>query len=184
MLAHQVASTEPLKRIQIERLNSRGDLGVPLCRLAASNRKHARESAAGARRALSRGTLQKNHVKSLATAAELHNIAAQAAQEHQNTMKKNSKNSAFSLSRLFACLLCILSFLLALLGISGSLGTKSLAQGASNSSAASVQVGASYHNDVSPALRDMPASTEADLRRGGDRDANENPKIPYRHVDS
>ncbi|HEV2697000.1 MAG TPA: hypothetical protein VGU90_03340, partial [Terriglobales bacterium] len=64
------------------------------------------------------------------------------------------------------------------------MGTKSLAQGTSNSSAGSVQVGASYHNDVSLPLRDMPAWNEADLRRGGDRDANENPKIPYRHVDS
>src|SRR4051794_7889574 len=88
-----------------------------------------------------------------------------------NTMKKRtSKNSALSFSRLLACLLCLLGFLLALLGITDSLATKSLAQGTSNSSAASVQVGASYHNDVSPPLRDMPASTEADLRRGGDRD--------------
>ena len=98
--------------------------------------------------------------------------------------KKPSQQSAFSLSRLLACLLCLLGFLLAFLGISGSLGTKSLAQGPSNSSAGSVQVGASYHNDVSLPLRDMPAWNEADLRRGGDRDANENPKIPYRHVDS
>src|SRR4051812_2053415 len=30
----------------------------------------------------------------------------------------------------------------------------------------------------------MPSPSEADLRRGGDRDANENPKIPFRHVDS
>src|SRR5690242_8688790 len=98
--------------------------------------------------------------------------------------KRTSPHSAFSLSRLLACLLCLLSVVLALLGISGSLGTKSLAQGTSNSGAGSVQVAASYHNDVSPPLRDMPSSSEADLRRGGDRDANENPKIPYRHVDS
>ena len=73
--------------------------------------------------------------------------------------KKPSQQSAFSLSRLLACLLCLLGFLLAFLGISGSLGTKSLAQGTSNSSAGSVQVGASYHNDVSLPLRDMPAWT-------------------------
>ena len=100
-------------------------------------------------------------------------------------MKKiTPRKSAFSLSRLLACLLCLLSLLLALLAISGSFGTKSLAQGRSNARRSSVQVGASYHNDVSLPLRDMPAWNEADLRRGGDRDANENPKIPYRHVDS
>jgi hypothetical protein len=35
-----------------------------------------------------------------------------------------------------------------------------------------------------PALRDMPAWTEYDLRRGGEREANENPKVPYRHIDT
>ena len=30
----------------------------------------------------------------------------------------------------------------------------------------------------------MPASSEYDFRRGGEREANENPKIPYRHIDS
>ena len=48
----------------------------------------------------------------------------------------------------------------------------------------SVWVGASYHNDVSPPLRDMPAWSESDLRRGSEREVNENPKIPYRHIDS
>src|SRR5207253_10466681 len=100
-------------------------------------------------------------------------------------MKKTTpRNSAFSLSRLLACLLCLLSLLLALLGISGPFGTKSLAQGAGNAGANSVQVSASYHNDVSPPLREMPAWNESDLRRGGEREANENPKVPYRHIDS
>src|SRR5213594_2306680 len=100
-------------------------------------------------------------------------------------MKKTTpRNSAFSLSRLLACLLCLLSLLLALLGISGPFGAKSLAQGAGNAGANSVQVGASYHNDVSPPLREMPAWSESDLRRGGEREANENPKVPYRHIDS
>jgi len=99
-------------------------------------------------------------------------------------MKKTTpKKSAFIL-RLLACLLCLFSFLLALLAISGPLGTKSLAQGTGNTSGSSVWVGASYHNDVSPPLRDMPAWTDSDSRRGRDREANENPKIPYRHIDS
>ena len=100
-------------------------------------------------------------------------------------MKKTTlQKSAFSLSRLLACLLCLLGLILALLAISGPFGTKSLAQAPGNTSGSSVWVGASYHNDVSPPLRDMPASSESDLRRGRDREANENPKIPYRHIDS
>jgi len=98
--------------------------------------------------------------------------------------QRPSPKSAFAIPRFLALLLCLLSFLLALLAISGSLGTKSLAQGAGTAGADSVQVGASYHNDISPPLRGMPAWTGGDGRRGSDRDANENPKVPYRHVDS
>ena len=98
--------------------------------------------------------------------------------------KRTSRKSALSLSRLLACLLCLLGLFLALLAISGPLGTKSLAQGAGNTSGSSVWVGASYHNDVSPPLREMPAWSEYDLRRGGEREANENPKVPYRHIDT
>ncbi len=46
-----------------------------------------------------------------------------------------------------------------------------------------VQVVASYHNDVSPPLTEVPAWSTADVRRGAERDANANPKIPYRHRD-
>jgi hypothetical protein len=98
--------------------------------------------------------------------------------------KTTPRKSAFSLSRLLACLLCLLSLLLALLAISGPFGTKSLAQGPGPAGADSVQVGVSYHNDVSLPLREMPAWSQSDLRRGGERDANENPKVPYRHVDT
>ena len=98
--------------------------------------------------------------------------------------KRTSQNSAFSISRLLACLFCLVGVFLALLAISGPLGTKSLAQGAGDPSGSSVWGGASYHNDVSPPLREMPASSEYDFRRGGEREANENPKIPYRHIDS
>src|ERR1041385_5397286 len=97
--------------------------------------------------------------------------------------KPTPRKSGFSISRLLACLLCLLGLVLALLGITGPFGTRSLAQGAANAGADSVQVGASYHNDVSPPLREMPASSEFDLRRERDREANENPKVPYRHID-
>src|SRR5436853_229167 len=100
-------------------------------------------------------------------------------------MKKvTPRKSAFSLSRLFAWLLCLISVFLVLLGINGPLGTKSLAQGSGSTSGNFVQVVASYHNDVSSPLREMPAWNESDLRRGTDREANENPKVPYRHIDS
>jgi hypothetical protein len=100
-------------------------------------------------------------------------------------MKKvTSRKSAFSVSRLLVCLLCLFSFFLALLAITGPFGTKSLAQGAGNTSSNSVWVGGSYQNDVSPPLREMAVSNEADLSRRRDREANENPKVPYRHIDS
>ena len=100
-------------------------------------------------------------------------------------MKKiTPRKPTFSFSRLLACLLCLISPFLALLAISGSFGTKSFAQGAASTNVGSVWVGASYHNDVSPPLREMPTWNESDLRRGVEREANENPKIPYRHVDS
>jgi hypothetical protein len=98
--------------------------------------------------------------------------------------KANTRKSAFSISRLLACLLCLVGLFLVLLAISAPLGTRSLAEAPGNTSGSSVWVGASYHNDVSPPLRDMPAWSESDFRRGGEREANENPKVPYRHVDS
>src|ERR1043166_8083647 len=107
-------------------------------------------------------------------------------QQHgRNIMKKTTTGeSAFSISRLLAYLLCLLSFFLALLGITGPFGRQTLAQGRGNSEGGPVQVGASYHNDVSLSLRDMPAWSQSDWRRGGERDANENPKVPYRHINS
>src|SRR5690242_798891 len=45
-----------------------------------------------------------------------------------------------------------------------------------------VQVTASYHNDVSPPLRELAALDVPQLRQ--EREAAENPKIPNSHVDS
>lgn len=88
-------------------------------------------------------------------------------------MKKTTpRKSAFSLSRFLACLLCLLSVILALVAISGPFGTKSLAQASGNTNGSSVWVGASYHNDVSPPLRDMPCLERVGLqtrtRAGGE----------------
>jgi hypothetical protein len=64
-------------------------------------------------------------------------------------MKKPTvSKSAFSVQRVSAFLLCSLSLFLALLGISGFLATTPRAQGATQTGAGSIQVGASYHNDL------------------------------------
>jgi hypothetical protein len=92
--------------------------------------------------------------------------------------------SAFSVRRVIALFLCSAGMVVGLLGINALLAKAAVAQGAAQAGPSAVQVVASYHNDVSPPLRDLPASSDVDVRRGGDRDANENPKIPYRHKDS
>ncbi len=43
--------------------------------------------------------------------------------------------------------------------------------------------GASYHNDTSPNLRDMK-QIAMPIGRGVENEANENPKVPHKHVDS
>src|SRR5947208_488886 len=95
-------------------------------------------------------------------------------------MKKSSKSrSAFFNPRvLFSFFLCSVGVFLAL--ISFFLGSSVSAQGPS-AQANSVMFAASYKNDVSRPLRDLPPCTEAD--RKAEHEANENPKVPYRHHD-
>src|SRR5437867_13065167 len=47
-----------------------------------------------------------------------------------------------------------------------------------------VITGASYHNDTSPPLRDLPQLPIAPRDEREEREANENPKIPHRHLDT
>ncbi len=89
--------------------------------------------------------------------------------------------SAFSLPRVLAYLLSTLGLCLALLAISGLVGTTQPAHAAGQTGAGSVQVGASYHNDVSPPLRDL-ANLPFDVRQ--EREGPENPKLPNFHQDS
>jgi hypothetical protein len=97
-------------------------------------------------------------------------------------MKKQTvSKSAFTVPRILAYLLCSLSLFLALLGISGLLGTTPLARGAGPAGTGSIQVGASYHNDVSPPLREL-ATLPYDLREEGEGPLN--PKLPNFHEDS
>src|SRR5690349_13393964 len=92
--------------------------------------------------------------------------------------------SAFSVRRVIALFLCAAAMVVGLLGFDPLLGQAAVAQGAAQAGTSALQVVASYHNDVSLPLRDLPGWSDLDVRRGRDRDANENPKIPYRHRDS
>lgn len=100
-------------------------------------------------------------------------------------MEKHASSKSASVSpRILGFVLCTIGLLLALIGLGGFASPTARAQGAtSNQPKKDVQVVASYHNDVSQPVRDMPPWIAADGRQGGEREANENPKIPYRHVD-
>jgi hypothetical protein len=95
--------------------------------------------------------------------------------------KPDSSSSASSYPRvLLSFLLCSIGLLLVLFA-SGFLSANSLSAQAPTAQQNSVAVGSSYHNDVSPPLHSMPPWSPAD--RKSEREANENPKIPFRHVD-
>jgi hypothetical protein len=93
----------------------------------------------------------------------------------------NSRCSASSrLNILLSLLLCSVGLLFAFLA-SGFLSGPSLSAQAPTAQQNSVAEGRSYRNDVSPPLYSMPPWSPAD--RKSEHEANENPKIPYRHVD-
>jgi hypothetical protein len=96
-------------------------------------------------------------------------------------MQKTSKsNSAFFNVRfLIGCAFCATGVSLALLafGISSSSTASAQAQGFGP-----MIVGHSYHNDVSPALRDMPVMWPPQPR--AEHEANPNPLIPINHQDA
>src|SRR5260370_4749599 len=66
---------------------------------------------------------------------------------------------------------------LLLFGLGVFSGASALGQGPGR-----VQVGFSYHNDVSRPLREMAAWNPADIKQ--EHEANQNPKIPIFHEDS
>ena len=98
--------------------------------------------------------------------------------------KSTSPSAFFNLRVLIGLVLCLAGISLALLAFGVFSGTRVLAQGSKlDPQQRGLQVGSSYHNDVSPAMRDLPDSTSADVRQQGEHEANENPKVPYRHRD-
>jgi hypothetical protein len=98
--------------------------------------------------------------------------------------KSASQSAFFNLRLLLGFVVCLAGVSLALLAFGVFSGAPALAQASNPSPSDALQVGVSYHNDVSQPLRDMPSSTTAGARQESEREANENPKVPYRHKDS
>ncbi|MDQ6656378.1 MAG: hypothetical protein M3Y80_11260, partial [Verrucomicrobiota bacterium] len=101
---------------------------------------------------------------------------------------KNTPNAAFFRTRVsLAVLLSAGAGALALMGLGALSVPSAVAQGPSSKTASSKDQPSSgmisvtsYHNDISPALRDAPMIPYKG--KEADREANENPKIPHNHV--
>ena len=93
----------------------------------------------------------------------------------------NSRSGFFTLRFLLALLCGSAALLLALIGMGLFTGSSVSAQN-SNAAANSVNVGNSYKNDVSRPVREMPPWSQSDAK--SEHEANENPKVPFRHIDS
>ena len=101
-------------------------------------------------------------------------------------MKTKSPFAFFNLRRLISFTLCLAGALLALFAFAIYPGATALAQPPQENSG--IQFGQSYHNDVSPALRDLPAMWPPSPSKSEEekeaREANLNPKLPLPlHVD-
>ena len=98
--------------------------------------------------------------------------------------KKSASESAFfNLRILLGFVLCSIAILLALVGLGlFSAGSLSAQAPNANQQSSGLTVGASYKNDISPPLRSMPRWKASDLK--AEHEANENPKVPYRHHDT
>ena len=97
-------------------------------------------------------------------------------------MKKKaaSQDAFFNLRVAIGFVLSSVGVFLALLGLSIYSGTPALAAGKQQNRGPAAIVGYSYHNDVSPALRDLPQGF-GDVKQR--HEGPENPKIPNKHKD-
>src|SRR6266480_3110103 len=95
-------------------------------------------------------------------------------------MKRNSaaRSAFFNPRILMAFALCAVGIAIAMLAFGLSSGASAQAQ---NQGTNGMQVAASYHNDVSRPLRSMAPWNPADAKSQHEHEANENPKVPYRH---
>ena len=97
--------------------------------------------------------------------------------------KSASESAFFNLRILLGFVLCSIAILLALVGLGlFSAGSLSAQAPNANQQSSGLTVGASYKNDISPPLRSMPPWKASDLK--AEHEANENPKVPYRHHDT
>ena len=97
--------------------------------------------------------------------------------------KSQSESAFFNLRILLGFVLCSIAILLALVGLGLFSGGSLSAQAPNaNQQSSGPIVGASYKNDISPPLRSMPPWKASDLK--AEHEANENPKVPYRHHDT
>ena len=97
--------------------------------------------------------------------------------------KSQSESAFFNPRILLSLVLCSIAILLALVGLGLFSGGSLSAQAPNaNQQSSGLTVGASYKNDISPPLRSMPPWKASDLK--AEHEANENPKVPYRHHDT
>ncbi len=97
--------------------------------------------------------------------------------------KSPSESAFFNPRILLSFVLCLIAILLALVGLGlSSAGSLSAQAPNANQQSSGSAVGASYKNDISPPLRSMPPWKASDLK--AEHEANENPKVPYRHHDT
>src|SRR5215831_9569107 len=114
---------------------------------------------------------------------------------HKQTGRKNQRKSSMKLIKkttasqsaffnprvVLGFVLCSLSILLALLGFSVNSTSSALAAPPDQGDSQPI-VGASYKNDVSPALHDVAQGWPLQFKQ--EHEAAENPKIPNNHQDS
>jgi hypothetical protein len=97
--------------------------------------------------------------------------------------KSASESGFFNPRILLGFVLCSIAILLALVGLGLFSGGSLSAQAPNaNQQSSGPTLGASYKNDISPPVRNMPPWKASDLK--AQHEANENPKVPYRHHDT
>src|SRR5204863_6376836 len=84
---------------------------------------------------------------------------------------------------LLGFVLCSIAIFLALVALGlCSAGSLSAQAPKANQQSSGLTVGGSYKNGISPPLRSMPRWKASDLK--AEHEANENPRVPYRHHDT
>jgi hypothetical protein len=93
----------------------------------------------------------------------------------------NSRSAFFTLRLVLALLCGCAAVLLGLLSL-GLFSGSSVSAQSPKAEANTVHIGNSYKNDISRPVREMPPWSERDGKN--EHEANENPKVPYHHIDT